>query len=294
MSLKSKFAIWEQKAKNDTPKGPCARPQSSMSTRGGSGGGDNVSVVSAAATDVGPFGPVKKKKKKPAVLDKIEQAQAEINGRIKGDLGKLEKERLDAEKLKKIAQLREAEEAKKILEKKNTIQNWVNNIAEENESEASSSSTSSKPPPAVAQTAKQPTKVVPKVKPKYTTAGRRTSSMSGIDIAKKVEKVDLSKLPQPASLSVPFVKNADLKKTPKKAVEPEVEHTDWSIVDLQQGFDSEETSSYEMIDPIIEVEPGHEQVFVGLACPRALSKSFVINSVVLIEYEFLRTFKSFP
>ena len=232
-----------------------------MSTRGGSGG-DNVSVVSAAATDVGPFGPVKKKKKKPAVLDKIEQAQAEINGRIKGDLGKLEKERQDAERLKKIAELREAEEAKKIQEKKNTIQNWVNNIAEENESEASSSSTSSKPPPAV-QTTKQPTKAVPKVKSKYTTAGRRTSSMSGIDIAKKVEKVDLSKLPQPANLSVPFVKNADLKKAPKKAAEPEVEHTDWSIVDLQQGFDSEETSSYEMIDPIIEVEPGHEQVFVG-------------------------------
>ena len=287
MSLKSKFAIWEQKAKNDTPKGPCARPKSSMTSHGG----DNVSVVSAAATDVGPFGPVKKKKKKPAVLDKIEQAQAEINGRIKGDLGKLEKERQDAEKLKKIAELREAEEAKKIQEKKNTIQNWVNNIAEENESEASSSSTSSKPPPAVA---KQPTKLVPKVKPKYTTAGRRTSSMSGIDIAKKVEKVDLSKLPQPASLSVPFVKNADLKKTPKKAVEAEVEHTDWSIVDLQQGFDSEETSSYEMIDPIIEVEPGHEQVLVDCVPARAFSKSFVINSLVLIAMNFRKLLMPWP
>ena len=267
MSLKSKFALWEQKAKKDTPKGPCARPQSSMSMRGAQN--DNVSVVSAAATDIGPFGPVKKKKKKPAVLDKIEQARDEINGRITKDLGKVDQERKDAEQ-RRLEEKRLAEEdSKKMLDRKNSVQNWVNNIAEDNESDSTSSGSPVAPknkpmrklPP---QQPKQPitTQTPPKVKQKYTTTGRRTSSMSGIEIHKKV---DLARLPQPADLSVPFVKEKALKKTPLKTVVPALveqhDSPDWSIVDLQQGFDSEETSSYEMIEPIIEVEEGYEQVF---------------------------------
>ena len=42
--------------------------------------------------------------------------------------------------------LAEEEERKKMMDKKSTIQNWVNNIAEENESEVSSGSSISKPP----------------------------------------------------------------------------------------------------------------------------------------------------
>ena len=228
---------------------------------------------SAAATDVGPFGPVKKKKKKPAVLSKIEQAQAEINGRIDNKFTKIQQDRIDAEarkaeedRLAREKRLAEEEERKKMMDKKSTIQNWVNNIAEENESEVSSGSSISKPPIQTKKAQKEtpvvqppaPKAAPPKVKPKYTTSGRRTSSMSGIDIAKKV---DLAKLPQPADLSVPFVKDAELKKTPKKKQVVEKTEPDWSIVDLQQGFDSEETSSYEMIDPFVEVEDGYEQVF---------------------------------
>ena len=206
-------------------------------------------------------------------MSKIEQAQAEINGRIDNKFTKIQQDRIDAEarkaeeeRLAREKRLADDEERKKLMDKKSTIQNWVNNIAEENESEVSSGSSISKPPIPTKKTSKEaavvqppaPKVAPPKVKPKYTTSGRRTSSMSGIDIAKKV---DLTKLPQPADLSVPFVKDTELKKTPKKKQEIEKTEPDWSIVDLQQGIESEETSSFEMIDPILEVEDGYEQVF---------------------------------
>ena len=126
------------------------------------------------------------------------------------------KEEAERKRLEEAERKRLEEEAKKAQEKKNAVQNWVNNIAEENES-VSSSASSTKPPAVTKKAEPKNQKAPPRAKTKYTTAGRRTSSMSGVDIAKKVDpkKVDLSKLPQPADLSVPFEKNIALKKTPK-------------------------------------------------------------------------------
>ena len=74
----------------------------------------------------------------------------------------------------------------------------------------------------------------------YTSAGRRTSSMSGVDISKTAQKSDLSKLPQPADLRVPFDSNPKLK---EKIVEE-----DWTILQLQNGLETSESSSYELIN----------------------------------------------
>merc|ERR1712212_1245344 len=67
MPLKGKFAMWEQKAASDTPKGPTMRPSSSMSRAGSrmGKGDDSGSVIgSVAGSEAGPFGPRKARKKK--------------------------------------------------------------------------------------------------------------------------------------------------------------------------------------------------------------------------------------
>ena len=117
----------------------------------------------------------------------------------------------------------------------------------------------------------------PKTKTKYTTHGRRTSSMSGIDI-QKTSKMNLSSLPQPADLSLPVSSGDHLKKVPKttnqsspstsnqnavkdwKAKE-DIEEKDWTIIDLQNGIGSE-SSSFEHIEKLdeLELELGFEQV----------------------------------
>lgn len=172
-------------------------------------------------------------------------------------------------------------EKQKSESKNAQIQNWVNNIAEE-------TSDTSPPPddesadviPPVSSKSNiggQPGKVgPPKTKTKYTTHGRRTSSMSGIDI-QKTSKMNLSTLPQPADLSLPVGDGSNLKKPPKKAaplvVDPsnaakmkdwkasESEEKDWTIIDLQNGIGSE-GSSFEHIEKLddIELELGFEQV----------------------------------
>ena len=95
MPLKGKFAMWEQKAATDTPKGPTMRPSSSMSRAGSrmGRGDDSGSVVgSVAGSEAGPFGPRKiKKKKKLDGVSAIEEAQAKINGSLNNQLSDIEK-----------------------------------------------------------------------------------------------------------------------------------------------------------------------------------------------------------
>ena len=168
-------------------------------------------------------------------------------------------------------------EKQKSESKNAQIQNWVNNIAEE------TSDTSPPPddesadviPPVSAKSNIIGQKVgPPKTKTKYTTHGRRTSSMSGIDI-QKTSKMNLSSLPQPADLSLPVGDGTNLKKPPKKAAPlvadqsakvkdwkaTENEEKDWTIIDLQNGIGSE-GSSFEHIEKLddIELELGFEQV----------------------------------
>ena len=172
-------------------------------------------------------------------------------------------------------------EKQKSESKNAQIQNWVNNIAEE-------TSDTSPPPddesadviPPVSSKSNiggQPKVGPPKTKTKYTTHGRRTSSMSGIDI-QKTSKMNLSSLPQPADLSLPVGDGSNLKKPPKKAAPlvadqsnanakvkdwkaTESEEKDWTIIDLQNGIGSE-GSSFEHIERLddIELELGFEQV----------------------------------
>ena len=96
MPLKGKFAMWEQKAASDTPKGPTMRPSSSMSRAGSrmGRGDDSGSVVgSVAGSEAGPFGPRKiKKKKKLDGVSAIEEAQAKINGNLNNQLSDIEKD----------------------------------------------------------------------------------------------------------------------------------------------------------------------------------------------------------
>ena len=170
-------------------------------------------------------------------------------------------------------------EKQKSESKNAQIQNWVNNIAEE------TSDTSPPPddesadviPPVSAKSNINGQKVgPPKTKTKYTTHGRRTSSMSGIDI-QKTSKMNLSTLPQPADLSLPVGYSNNLKKSSPKKTAPlvdtpnasklkdwkasEHEEKDWTIIDLQNGIGSE-GSSFEHIEKLddIELELGFEQV----------------------------------
>ena len=64
--------------------------------------------------------------------------------------------------------------------------------------------------------------------------------MSGVDISKTTKKTDLAKLPQPMDLRVPFDSNPKLK---EKLVEE-----DWTMLQLQNGLENSESSSYEMIN----------------------------------------------
>lgn len=84
--LSGKFAAWEQKAANDTPKGPTMRAVS----RASSIGGRSKAPVSDDKSENGretPFGPMKKKKS--AAIRKIEEAQARLNGNIDGKINDL-------------------------------------------------------------------------------------------------------------------------------------------------------------------------------------------------------------
>ena len=83
--LSGKFAAWEQKAANDTPKGPTMRPVS----RASSISGRKAAVSDSNQSDTGnsPFGPTKKKKS--SAIRKIEEAQARLNGNIDGKLNDL-------------------------------------------------------------------------------------------------------------------------------------------------------------------------------------------------------------
>ena len=81
--LSGKFAAWEQKAANDTPKGPTMRPKSRASSIG-------VRQISEEKSETGretPFGPMKKKKS--SAIRKIEEAQAKLNGNIDGKISDL-------------------------------------------------------------------------------------------------------------------------------------------------------------------------------------------------------------
>ena len=241
--------------------------------------------------------PTKKKplKKFDPCIAKLEAAQQAINGNIDGKLDGVEKDRRDAEQRELEENARKAQESKntdkkkKVLDiwqsqvkqaqeengakpgdhKMDRVQNWVNNIAEERDDGSTPSSgrqsASEKPPMYEKPAVKKPGP--PKVKQKYTSAGRRTSSMSGIDISKTTQNIDLAKLPQPADLRVPFQSDVQLAKLEEKEVEE-----DWTLLQLQNGLDNSESSSYELInssdfdDEFEQVVPwgdfkGHRAIF---------------------------------
>ena len=132
--------------------------------------------------------------------------------------------------------------------KMDRIQHWVNDISEESTTRASpeTESEASGPP--------KKSSGPPKVKKKYTTSGRRTSSMSGMDIKQK--SVDLKKLPQPADLRVPISGNKKKLKTAEKIISQEEikeENEEWTLVKLQNGIESD-SSSYEIVDAAEELE----------------------------------------
>ena len=85
--LSGKFAAWEQKAANDTPKGPTMRPVSRASSIGGRSKAPPVSDDKSENGRETPFGPMKKKKS--AAIRKIEKAQAQLNGNIDGKIKSL-------------------------------------------------------------------------------------------------------------------------------------------------------------------------------------------------------------
>jgi hypothetical protein len=135
--------------------------------------------------------------------------------------------------------------------KMDRIQHWVNDISEESTTRASPETESE-----VGSTSGPPKKSSgpPKVKKKYTTSGRRTSSMSGMDIKQK--SVDLKKLPQPADLRVPISGNKKKLKTAEKIISQEEikeENEEWTLVKLQNGIESD-SSSYEIVDAAEELE----------------------------------------
>ena len=138
--------------------------------------------------------------------------------------------------------------------KMDRIQNWVNDISEEKITPSPNNSPESTH---VLGKSSGP----PKVKKKYTTSGRRTSSMSGMDITKTSARksVDLAKLPQPADLRVPFDKTNSLRRPSRENLtitQEQVEEAEeeWTLVKLQNGIDSSDSSSYEIVDAAEELE----------------------------------------
>ena len=138
--------------------------------------------------------------------------------------------------------------------KMDRIQNWVNDISEEKITQSPNNSPESAH---VLGKSSGP----PKVKKKYTTSGRRTSSMSGMDITKTSARksVDLSKLPQPADLRVPFDKTNSLRRPSRENLtitqeQVQEEEEEWTLVKLQNGIDSSDSSSYEIVDAAEELE----------------------------------------
>ena len=231
----------------------------------------------------------------PAAIASLEEAQKAINGNIDRKLSDVERDRQIADELeRKKAEFQEkknTEKKKNVLDvwqtqvqqakdeqmadkrrngpeksgndsdrksvqkpsnpKMDRIQNWVNNIDEEKPKQNGGEP---KKPPKTAGP--------PKVKQKYTTAGRRTSSMSGIEISKTSKELDLSNLPQPADLRVPFASSQNL--TPKTVQQVATESVaesveDWTLLQLQNGMDNSESSSYELINSS-DVDDELEQV----------------------------------
>jgi hypothetical protein len=146
------------------------------------------------------------------------------------------------------------------------IQNWVNSLAENAEDGSSSSGRQSAQPAPVELPKKkknnfEPKKVEikpepkgpPKVRQKYTTTGRRTSSMSGLDISKTTKKNSDSKISDPVDFC-------------RIAVKPDFEEAkvpdDWTLLKLQNGMDNSESSSYEMINSMSDFGDEFEQVSV--------------------------------
>lgn len=85
--------------------------------------------------------------------------------------------------------------------------------------------------------------------------------MSGMDITKTSARksVDLAKLPQPADLRVPFDKTNSLRRPSRENLtitQEQVEEAEeeWTLVKLQNGIDSSDSSSYEIVDAAEELE----------------------------------------
>ena len=153
--------------------------------------------------------------------------------------------------------------------KMDRIQHWVNDISES----AARTSPESETAAHVVKKFSGP----PKVKKKYTTSGRRTSSMSGMDIKQK--SVDLKKLPQPADLRVPIGNKNKLKNTESLKIisqeEIKEENEEWTLVKLQNGIESD-SSSYEIVDAAEEIE----QVQLFMLCFTFL---YFVNLIIKVN-----------
>lgn len=238
------------------------------------------------------IGPKKRLKRADPLISSLDEAQKAINGTIDGKLGDMERDRQESKELEakknNLFEKKNVEKKKKVLDvwqsqvaqakeennvkskstplqpepKIDRVQQWVNNLAEERD-DGSTPSSGRQSAAEKVQTAQEKggsiqKKGPPKVKTrqKYTTAGRRTSSMSGLDITKTSQQIDMTKLPQPMDLRVPF--QADAKLAVSSVEQKRIEE-DWTLLQLQNGLDISESSSYELINSS-DIDDEFEQV----------------------------------